>query len=186
MTTARSGGGTNEDGNLVIKSPWPSMIRTVYGDDERFLSQYWEKYQAQGWYLAGDTARRDEDGYLWVIGRNDDVLKVSGYRLGTAEVESGLVSHSTVAESAVIGIPDDLKGNIIYAYCILVAGAEGSEALAAELKAHVRHEVGPIAVPAKIEFVDNLPKTRSGKIMRRVLKAQALGQPLGDLSTLED
>ncbi len=177
---------TNEDGNLVIKSPWPSMIRTVYGDDDRFISQYWEKYRAQGWYLAGDTARRDEDGYLWVIGRNDDVLKVSGYRLGTAEVESGLVSHSTVAESAVIGIPDDLKGNIIYAYCILVEGAAGSPALEAELKAHVRHEVGPIAVPAKIEFVDNLPKTRSGKIMRRVLKAQALGQPLGDLSTLED
>ena len=177
---------TGEDGNLVIKTPWPSMIRTVYGDDERFLSQYWEKYKAQGWYLAGDTARRDEDDYLWVIGRNDDVLKVSGYRLGTAEVESGLVSHSAVAEAAVIGIPDDLKGNIIYAYCILVDGVDGSEALAAELKAHIRHEVGPIAVPAQIEFVDGLPKTRSGKIMRRVLKAQAMGQPLGDLSTLED
>ena len=177
---------TNEDGNLVIQSPWPSMIRTVYGDDERFISQYWEKYQKQGWYLAGDTARRDEDGYIWVIGRNDDVLKVSGYRLGTAEVESGLVSHSAVAESAVIGIPDELRGNVIHAYCILVEGVEGSDELEAELKAHVRHEVGPIAVPSKIAFVDNLPKTRSGKIMRRVLKAQTLGQPLGDLSTLED
>ncbi len=176
----------NEDGNLVITSPWPSMIRTVYGDDDRFISQYWEKYQDQGWYLAGDTARRDEDGYLWVIGRNDDVLKVSGYRLGTAEVESGLVSHCAVAESAVIGVPDELRGNAIYAYCILVEGAEGSDALEAELKAHVRHEVGPIAVPAQIEFVDSLPKTRSGKIMRRVLKAKAMGQPLGDLSTLED
>lgn len=175
-----------EDGNLVITAPWPSMIRTVYGDDERFLAQYWEKYKKQGWYLAGDTARRDEDGYLWVIGRNDDVLKVSGYRLGTAEVESGLVSHAAVAESAVIGIPDDLKGNVIYAYCILVSGFEGSDDLVDELKAHVRHEVGPIAIPAKIEFVDTLPKTRSGKIMRRVLKAQAMGQPLGDLSTLED
>ena len=178
--------GVNEDGDLVIKTPWPSMIRTVYGDDKRFISQYWEKYAAQGWYLAGDTARRDEDGYLWVIGRNDDVLKVSGYRLGTAEVESGLVSHSAVAESAVIGIPDELRGNVIYAYCILVEGVEGSAELEAELKAHVRHEVGPIAVPKQIEFVDGLPKTRSGKIMRRVLKAQALGQPLGDLSTLED
>ena len=148
---------TNEDGNLVIQSPWPSMIRTVYGDDERFISQYWEKYQAQGWYLAGDTARRDEDGYIWVIGRNDDVLKVSGYRLGTAEVESGLVSHSAVAESAVIGIPDDLRGNVIHAYCILVEGVEGSDELEAELKAHVRHEVGPIAVPTNIAFVDNLP-----------------------------
>ena len=174
-----------EDGNLVITAPWPSMIRTVYGDDERFLSQYWEKYKKQGWYLAGDTARRDEDGYLWVIGRNDDVLKVSGYRLGTAEVESGLVSHKAVAESAVIGIPDELRGNAIYAYCILVSGVEGSDELVDELKAHVRHEVGPIAVPQQIEFVDSLPKTRSGKIMRRVLKAQAMGQPLGDLSTLE-
>lgn len=174
-----------EDGNLVITTPWPSMIRTVYGDDERFLKQYWEKYKKQGWYLAGDTARRDEDGYLWVIGRNDDVLKVSGYRLGTAEVESGLVSHSSVAEAAVIGVPDELRGNAIFAYCILVTGAEPSDDLVDELKAHVRHEVGPIAVPQQIEFVDKLPKTRSGKIMRRVLKAQAMGQPLGDLSTLE-
>ena len=177
---------TGEDGNLVITAPWPSMIRTVYGDDDRFLSQYWEKYKKQGWYLAGDTARRDEDGYIWVIGRNDDVLKVSGYRLGTAEVESGLVSHKAVAESAVIGVPDELRGNAIYAYCILVTGMEGSDELVDELKAHIRHEVGPIAVPQQIEFVDSLPKTRSGKIMRRVLKAQAMGQPLGDLSTLED
>jgi acetyl-CoA synthetase len=162
------------------------MIRTVYGDDDRFVRQYWEKYQDKGYYLAGDTARRDEDGYLWVIGRNDDVLKVSGYRLGTAEVESGLVSHGTIAEAAVIGIPDELKGNVIYAYCIPVAGVEGNDALVDELKKHIRHEVGPIAVPSQIEFVDKLPKTRSGKIMRRVLKAQAMGQPLGDLSTLED
>jgi acetyl-CoA synthetase len=175
-----------EDGNLVITTPWPSMIRTVYGDDERFLQQYWEKYQKQGWYLAGDTARRDEDGYLWIIGRNDDVIKVSGYRLGTAEVESGLVSHPAVAEAAAIAVPDELRGNVIYAYCILVAGYEGNDKLAEELKDHVGHEVGPIAKPSKIEFVDNLPKTRSGKIMRRVLKAQAQGLPLGDLSTLAD
>lgn len=175
-----------EDGELVIKSPWPGMLRTVWGDDERFVQQYWSKYRAQGWYLAGDTARRDEDGYYWIIGRNDDVIKVSGYRLGTAEVESGLVSHPLVAESAVIAVPDEVKGNVIYAYCILVAGKQGDAKLVEDLKNHVRHEVGPIAVPEKIEFVDALPKTRSGKIMRRVLRARAMGQPLGDLSTLEE
>jgi acetyl-CoA synthetase len=162
------------------------MLRTVYGDPDRYIQQYWSEYSKQGWYLAGDSARKDEDGYIWVIGRIDDVLKVSGYRLGTAEVESGLVSHPKVAEAAVIGVPDELRGNAIYAYCILVAGAEGNEVLVDELKAHVRHEVGPIAVPAHIEFVDKLPKTRSGKIMRRVLKARAQGLPEGDLSTLED
>jgi acetyl-CoA synthetase len=176
----------NEDGKLVIKQPWPSMLRTVYGDPDRFVQQYWSEYAKQGWYLAGDSARKDDDGYIWVIGRIDDVLKVSGYRLGTAEVESGLVSHAKVAEAAVIGIPDELRGNAIYAYCILVAGEQGSDTLADELKQHVRHEVGPIAVPQQIEFVDKLPKTRSGKIMRRVLKARAQGLPEGDLSTLED
>ncbi len=178
--------GPNEDGKLVIKRPWPSMLRTVYGDPDRYVAQYWREYEKQGWYLAGDSARKDEDGYIWVIGRIDDVLKVSGYRLGTAEVESGLVSHASVAEAAVIGIPDELRGNAIHAYCILVAGAEGSDELVDELKQHVRHEVGPIAVPQQIEFVDKLPKTRSGKIMRRVLKARAQGLPEGDLSTLED
>ncbi|PJF39973.1 MAG: acetate--CoA ligase [Phototrophicales bacterium] len=175
-----------EDGYLVIKQPWPSMLRTVYGDPDRYVSQYWSAYEKQGWYLAGDSARKDEDGYIWVIGRIDDVIKVSGYRLGTAEIESGLVSHPAVAEAAVIGIPDELKGNVIYAYCILVAGVDGNDALVDELKEHIRHEVGPIAIPAKIEFVDKLPKTRSGKIMRRVLKARAQGLPVGDLSTLEE
>lgn len=174
-----------EDGYLVVKRPWPGMLRTVYGDPDRYKEQYWSKYKKQGWYLAGDSARFDDDDYIWVIGRIDDVIKVSGYRLGTAEVESGLVSHETVAEAAVIGIPDEVKGHVIYAYCILVAGAEPSEDLKDELKQHVRNEVGPIAVPAKIEFVDTLPKTRSGKIMRRVLKARAQGLPEGDLSTLE-
>lgn len=174
-----------QDGYLVVKKPWPGMLRTVYGDPERYKEQYWSAYAKQGWYLAGDSARKDDDNYIWVIGRIDDVLKVSGYRLGTAEVESGLVSHHAVAESAVIGIPDEVKGNVIYAYCILVAGEEPSPELVDELKKHVRHEVGPIAVPAKIEFVDKLPKTRSGKIMRRVLKARAQGLPEGDLSTLE-
>jgi acetyl-CoA synthetase len=175
-----------EDGELVIQAPWPSMLRTVWGDDDRFVRQYWSKFAKQGWYLAGDSARKDEDGYFWIIGRNDDVIKVSGYRLGTAEVESGLVSHPAVAESAAIGIPDEVKGNIIYAYCILKAGYQPSRELEEQLRDHVGHEVGPIAKPAKIEFVDRLPKTRSGKIMRRVLRAQAMGQPVGDISTLED
>jgi acetyl-CoA synthetase len=176
----------HEDGELVIQSPWPSMLRTVWGDDQRFLDQYWSKYRDQGWYLAGDAARKDEDGYFWIIGRNDDVIKVSGYRLGTAEVESGLVSHRTVAEAAAIAVPDSLKGNVIHAYCILVNGAEPSDELKDELKQHVGDEIGPIAKPAVIEFVDSLPKTRSGKIMRRILKAKAMGEPVGDTSTLAD
>jgi acetyl-CoA synthetase len=174
------------DGLLVIKQPWPSMLRTIYGDPDRYVAQYWSQFAEQGWYMAGDSARKDKDGYIWVIGRVDDVIKVSGYRLGTAEVESGLVSHPAVAEAAVIGIPDNLRGNVIYAYCILVAGQTGSEELAEALKEHIRKEIGPIAVPTKIEFVTQLPKTRSGKIMRRVLKARATGQPEGDISTLED
>jgi len=175
----------NEDGYLVIKRPWPGMARTVYGDPERYINQYWRRFEEKGYYLTGDSARKDEDGYFWIIGRIDDVIKVSGYRLGTAEVESALVSHEAVAEAACIGIPDELRGNVIWAYCILRSGFEGSDRLVDQLKEHVRHETGPIAVPAKIEFVNSLPKTRSGKIMRRVLKAQALGQDVGDISTLE-
>ncbi len=174
------------DGKLVITKPWPSMLRTVYGDDQRYVDQYWKAFEKQGWYLAGDSARFDEDGYVWIIGRIDDVIKVSGYRLGTAEIESGLVSHAAVSEAAVIGVPDEIKGSVIYAYCILRQGWQGNAELVDKLKDHIRHEVGPIAVPSKIEFVDKLPKTRSGKIMRRVLKAQAQGLPLGDLSTLEE
>ena len=177
--------GINEDGYLVIKRPWPGMARTVYGDPQRYVSQYWERFKEQGYYLTGDSARMDEDGYVWVIGRIDDVIKVSGYRLGTAEIESALVSHPAVAEAAAIGIPDELRGNVIWAYCILRTGYEATDRLVDELKEHVRHETGPIAVPAKIEFVDSLPKTRSGKIMRRVLKARAQGKDVGDISTLE-
>jgi acetyl-CoA synthetase len=176
----------NVDGFLVIKRPWPSMLRTVYGDPDRYRKQYWDTFSEYGWYLAGDSARRDDDGYIWVIGRIDDVIKVSGYRLGTAEIESSLVSHPAVAEAAVIGVPDEVRGSVIYAYCILVEGRTGSDDLEAELKAHVRETIGPIAVPSKIDFVPALPKTRSGKIMRRVLKARAQGLPEGDLSTLED
>lgn len=176
----------NEDGYLVIKRPWPGMARNIWGDPDRFKQTYWVDFEKQGWYFTGDSARKDEDGYFWIIGRMDDVIKVSGYRLGTAEVESALVSHKTVAEAAVIGVPDELRGNVIHAFCILNAGTAGGPALEEELKAHVRHEVGPIAIPASIEFVDSLPKTRSGKIMRRLLKAKIMGQPLGDTSTLED
>ncbi len=176
----------NEDGYLVIKKPWPGMARTVWGDPDRYVDQYWKEFEAQGWYFTGDSARKDKDGYFWIIGRMDDVIKVSGYRLGTAEVESALVSHPDVAEAACIGVPDELKGNVIHAFCILNAGKVGDDTLVDELKKHVRTEVGPIAVPAVIEFVDSLPKTRSGKIMRRLLKAKVMGKPLGDTSTLAD
>jgi acetyl-CoA synthetase len=172
-----------DDGLLVIKTPWPGMLRTIYGDPERYVNQYWSRFP--GLYTAGDAARKDEDGYFWVIGRIDDVIKVSGYRLGTAEVESALVSHPAVAEAAAIGLPHELKGNAIHTFVILRNGFEPSDALADELRQHVGKEMGPIARPEAITFVAGLPKTRSGKIMRRVLKARALGLPEGDLSTLE-
>ncbi len=173
-----------EEGYLVLKRPWPGMLRTVYGDDERYQQQYWSKFGNM--YQTGDSARKDKDGYIWVIGRMDDVLKVSGYRLGTAEVESALVSHSAVAEAAVIGLPHEIKGNAVHAYVILNAGQNGNDELANDLLAHVRKEMGPIAKPESITFVDSLPKTRSGKIMRRLLKAQALGEDVGDTSTLDE
>ncbi len=172
-----------DDGLLVIKRPWPSMLRTIHGDPQRYVSTYWSRLP--GCYTAGDAARKDEDGYFWVIGRIDDVIKVSGYRLGTAEVESALVSHPAVAEAAAIGLPHELKGSAIHVYVILRQGREASDALAQELRLHVGKELGPIARPEQITFVPGLPKTRSGKIMRRVLKARALGLPEGDLSTLE-
>jgi acetyl-CoA synthetase len=175
---------TNEEGYLVIKTPWPAMLRTIYKNPDRYVQQYWSRFEEQGWYLPGDSARKDADGYIWVIGRIDDVIKVSGYRLGTAEIESALVSHPSVAEAAVIGVPDALKGNVIKAFCILRQGFAPSDKLALELREHVGHEMGPIAKPATVDFVDDLPKTRSGKIMRRVLKARVLGQDQGDLSTL--
>jgi acetyl-CoA synthetase len=173
-----------EEGFLVLKKPWPSMIRTIYKDPDRYVQTYWSRYP--GMYTAGDSARKDEDGYFWIIGRVDDVIKVSGYRLGTAELESALVSHPSVAEAAVIGLPHEIKGVAIHAYVIVKAGVEVNDTLADTLKQHVGHEVGPIARPEKIEFVTTLPKTRSGKIMRRVLKARALGMSEGDLSTLEE
>ncbi len=176
--------GPNEEGFLVITTPWPSMMRTIYNDPDRYVQQYWSKFP--GVYLTGDSARRDEDGYYWVIGRVDDVIKVSGYRLGTAEIESALVSHPTVAEAAAIGLPHEIKGNAIHAYVILKVGQTAHDGLKDELRAHVARELGPIAKPEHIDIVDSLPKTRSGKIMRRVLKAKALGQDPGNLMTLEE
>lgn len=174
----------NEEGFLVIKTPWPSMLRTIWNDPDKYVNQYWAKYP--GMYMTGDSARRDEDGYFWVIGRVDDVIKVSGYRLGTAEIESALVSHPAVAEAAAIGLPHEVKGNAIHCYVLLRTGFEKSDKLIEDLRQHVGHEVGPIAKPESIEIVDSLPKTRSGKIMRRVLKARALGMDPGNLSTLEE
>jgi acetyl-CoA synthetase len=173
-----------DEGYLVLKNPWPSMLRTIYGDDERYVNQYWSKYP--GKYMTGDSAKRDKDGYFWIIGRVDDVIKVSGHRLGTAEIESALVSHPAVAEAAAIGLSHEVKGQAIHVYVILRSGFAGSPELAEELRQHVSTHMSPIAKPEEIQFVDSLPKTRSGKIMRRVLKARAQGLPEGDLSTLAD
>lgn len=172
------------EGSLVITKPWPAMLRTIYNDPDRYRDQYWSKYPNV--YFTGDAAKRDEDGFMWIIGRTDDVIKVSGYRLGTAEVESALVSHPAVAEAAVIGLPHALRGNAIHSFVLLRNGFSPSEQLADELKAHVGKVMGPIAKPEAVNFPATLPKTRSGKIMRRVLRAQALGEPLGDLSTIEE
>ncbi len=174
----------NKGGNLVIKTPWPAMLKTLYKDPERYKKTYWERFP--GYYLAGDSARRDKDGFIWIMGRIDDVIKVSGYRFGTAEIESALVSHAAVSEAAVIGKPDELKGNIVKAFVVLKPGNNSSDSLKEELKKHVGKHMGPIAKPSEIDFIDSLPKTRSGKIMRRLLRAKELGQPLGDLSTLEN
>lgn len=174
-----------EEGMLVIKSPWPGLARTIYKNPDRYREIYWKDFENQGWYKTGDSARIDKDGYIWIIGRIDDVIKVSGYRLGTAEIESALVSHTDVSEAAAIALPHDIKGNAIHAYVILKQGAAPSDALAEDLKKHVSYELGPIARPESVSFMDSLPKTRSGKIMRRVLKARALGEDEGDLTTLE-
>ena len=175
-----------EEGKLVIKNPWPGMARTIMGDDERYAELYWGDYKDKDYYKAGDSAKIDKDGYIWVIGRMDEVLKVSGYRLGTAEIESAIVSHPSASESAAIGLPHELKGNAIHLYVILKEGLVADQSLENELKEHVASELGKIAKPESITFVDSLPKTRSGKIMRRVLKARAQGLDEGDLSTLEE
>ena len=174
------------EGNLVILDSWPGQMRTVYGDHQRFVDTYFKAYP--GMYFTGDGCRRDEDGYYWITGRVDDVINVSGHRMGTAEVESALVSHPDVAEAAVVGAPHDIKGQGIYAYVTLVSGVEPSDELRKALIAHVRHEIGPIAAPDWLQWAPSLPKTRSGKIMRRILRKIAENAPeqLGDTSTLAD
>jgi len=176
----------NEGGYLVIKKPWPGLMRGVFGDPKRFKETYFTQFP--GVYVTGDGARVDEDGFYWLMGRIDDVINVAGHRLGTAEVESALVSHEKVAEAAVVGMPHEIKGQGIYAYVTLNAGEKESEALKIELVNHVRKEIGPIATPDKIQFAEGLPKTRSGKIMRRILVKIAAGNTgdLGDTSTLAD
>jgi len=172
-------------GRLFLSKPWPSMLRTLWGDDERYKRQYWS--ELPGHYFAGDGARFDEDGYLWVVGRIDDVLNVSGHRIGTAEVESALVSHPSVAEAAVVGRPDDLKGQALVCFVTLKNGVAATAELKEVIRAHVAHEIGSLARPDDVRFAASLPKTRSGKIMRRILKEIAAGGVVkGDTTTLED
>lgn len=171
-------------GFLVIKKPWPAMFRTLYHDKERFKEVYWN--QIPGVYLAGDMARKDKDGYFWIQGRSDDVLKIAGHRIGTSEVESAFVSHPAVAEAAVIGKSDPVKGQVIKAFLILKNNYQLKTNLIEELNKHVRYELGPVAVIGEIVEVESLPKTRSGKIMRRVLRARDRGEDEGDISTLEE
>ena len=175
----------NEGGYLIIEKPWPGMLRTVWGDDQRYKDTYFSRFKNV--YFTGDGARQDEDGYFWIMGRVDDVINVSGHRIGTMEVESALVSHQSVAEAAVVPMPHEIKGQGLYAFVTLTGGIEKSDKLIDELRQHVSKEIGPIAKPDKIQFADALPKTRSGKIMRRILKSIAAGSDdVGDTTTLAD
>src|SRR5213075_1574322 len=177
--------GPNIGGKLIIRRPWPAMLRTIYGDKTRYRKQYWSEFK--GSYLTGDGARRDEDGYFWIVGRIDDVLNVAGHRLGTSEIESALVSHTRVAEAAVVGRPDELKGQGVVAFVTLKTGVQVSRGLKDELRDHVSAHIGAIAKPDEVRFAEALPKTRSGKIMRRLLKEIASGARVtGDTTTLED
>ena len=177
--------GPNQGGKLVIRKPWPSMLRGIWGDKARYKSTYWS--EVKGMYFAGDGARRDKEGNFWIVGRIDDVLNVAGHRLGTAEVESALVSHPSVAEAAVVGKPDELKGQAVVCFVTVKEGVTTSKSLADELKKHVRKVIGPVATPDEVRFTGALPKTRSGKIMRRLLKQVAAGEVItGDTTTLDD
>jgi acetyl-CoA synthetase len=177
--------GPNVGGKLVIRKPWPSMLRNIHGDTARYKEAYWSEFK--GVYLAGDGARRDKDGYFWIVGRIDDVLNVAGHRIGTSEVESALVSHPVVAEAAVVGRPDELKGQAVVCFVTLKEDVTATDQLRNDLKKHVRHVIGPVATPDDIRFAEALPKTRSGKIMRRLLKQVASGGAItGDTTTLED
>jgi len=183
-TSVPDGGG----GYLVVRDPWPSMLRTIWGDDQRFIETYWSRFA--GMYFPGDGAKRDEDGDLWLLGRVDDVMLVSGHNISTTEVESALVSHPKVAESAVVGATDPTTGQAIVAFVILrggvLEGDDDGDALAKELRDHVSKTLGPIAKPRQIMLVPELPKTRSGKIMRRLLRDVAENRSLGDVTTLQD
>jgi len=178
--------GNGEGGYLVIDKPWPAMLRTIFGDDDRYQDTYWSRFADQGYYFAGDGAKYDTDGALWLLGRVDDVMNISGHRISTTEVESALVSHPSVAEAAVVGANDEMTGQGIVAFVILRGNAENADTLVAELKAHVAKEIGPIAKPKKILVVPELPKTRSGKIMRRLLRDIAENREVGDATTLQD
>ena len=172
-------------GLLVITRPWPGMLRTLYGDDERYVSTYFERFGPRT-YVVGDAARRDSDGYFWIIGRTDDVINVSGHRLSTAEVESAIVAHEKVAEAAVVAEPDALTGQAIVAFVTLNGDLQGDDTMAAEIREHVGVRIGKLARPKSIIWADDLPKTRSGKIMRRLLRDIAEGRELGDVTTLRD
>src|ERR1700737_1553428 len=177
--------GANQGGLLIVRKPWPGMLRTIFRDPERYKSQYF--VQIDGVYFTGDGARRDSDGYFWIMGRVDDVINVSGHRLGTMEIESALVSHATVAEAACVGRPDDMKGQAVVAFVTLEGGRTGSDKLRDELRQHVVKEIGALARPDALRFTDALPKRRSGKIMRRVRRQIPSGEEkLGDTTTLED
>jgi acetyl-CoA synthetase len=177
--------GPNQGGLLVIRKPWPAMLRGIFNDPDRYVRQYWS--DVKGMYFTGDGARRDQDGYFWIMGRVDDVLNVSGHRLGTAEIESALVAHPSVAEAAVVGMPHELKGQGVAAFVTLKAGVPPNDQLKKELIDNVARQIGSLAKPDQIRFTDALPKTRSGKIMRRLLKELAGGGEVkGDTTTLED
>ena len=174
-----------EQGYLILKRPWPAMLRTLYKEDDRFVETYWDKF-GKDIYLVGDAARRDEDGYFWIIGRIDDVVNVSGHRLSTAEVESAIVSHGKVAEAAVIGQADEDTGQAITAFVTLEGDLDGDDDLVNEIRERVASRIGKFARPKRIIWADDLPKTRSGKIMRRLLRDIAEGRELGDVTTLRD
>jgi acetyl-CoA synthetase len=173
-----------QGGYLVVRKPWPSMLRTVYGDDQRFKDTYWSRFP--GMYFPGDGAKRDDEGYYWLMGRVDDVMNVSGHRLSTTEIESALVSHDLVAEAAVVGFPDELTGEAIFAFVTLKSRAHVNKEFGAELRNYVGQKISPIAKPKRLMFTPDLPKTRSAKIMRRLLRDIASGQALGDTTTLAD
>jgi acetyl-CoA synthetase len=173
-----------QTGYLVIKKPWPGMLLDIYGDSERYQEAYWSRFP--GVYYSGDFAMRDADGYFWVLGRADEILKVAGHRLGTAEIESAVISHPAIAEVAATSQPDAIKGQAIVLFITLKKGSLPSDALRKDIIGHIRQTIGPIATPSKVYFVQTLPKTRSGKIMRRILKAVASGQSIGDITALDD